>query len=517
VPERPCRSEIVVPRGVRAGARAGAPALAVAPGGLGALAGLAVAVALAVAAGASAQALEFPRLAADAVAGGGAVEQCTLAGAMGTVRCGVFRVDEGEPGGRTVDLHFVILDALEPDAAAPDPVLFFPGGPGAATIPAAPGMAIGLEAVRRTRDILLVDLRGVGLSGGLDCDVPHPRGLESRFGALFALDHIERCRDALAERAALDRYTTAASVDDLEALRRWLGYPRVNLYGGSYGTRVAQVYMRRHPESVRTVVMNGVAPIHRPEYVHMARYLQTALDRLVEECEAQAECDAAYPRFRAQLAGLLDRFAAGAVEVTVEGRAVAFSRGDLGYGLRGLLYARAADIPYLVDRAAAGDLKPLVGYYVERTDWIGARGGGAGNHLSVLCGEDIDPVTDADMEAATAGTFLGDHAIRGYRAACAVWPHAQLPATFFAPVESDTPTLLLSGGRDPATPPAGGDRVAGHLSRSLHVVVPNGGHGVFDLCILGMVVRLFEDGGLERVDPSCVAAAPPVRFRMPDA
>lgn len=463
-----------------------------------------------------AQAPEFPRLADDAPAGTGLVELCTPAGVMGTIRCGVFRVDEGEPGGRTVDLHFVILDALDPGAAAPDPVLFFPGGPGAAAIPAARGLVTGLHAVRRTRDILLVDLRGVGLSGGLDCDVPHPRGLASRFGALFALDHIELCRDALAERAALDRYTTAASVDDLEALRRWLGYPRVNLYGASYGTRVAQVYLRRHPESVRAVVMNGVAPVYRPEYVHMARYLQTALDGLAEECEAQEACNEAYPRFRARLADLLDRFATGPVDVTVDGTRVAFSRGDLGYALRGLLYARAAEIPYLVDRAAAGDLEPLVRYYVERTDWIVAVGGGAGNHLSVLCAEDIDPVTDADVEAATAGTFLGDHAIRGYREACAAWPNTRLPAAFFTPVESDTPTLLVSGGRDPATPPAGGDRVAGHLSRSLHVVVPNGGHGVFDLCILGMVVRLFEDGDLERVDPSCVAAAPPVRFRLPD-
>jgi pimeloyl-ACP methyl ester carboxylesterase len=471
-------------------------------------------LAVALTAGVGAQTPDFPRLPPDAPAGAGAVEACTPPGAVGTVRCGAFRVDEdGATGGRTLDLHFVILDALDPDAAVSDPVLYFPGGPGVATIPAAPGMARALEAVRRTRDIVLVDLRGTGMSGGLDCDVPYPRGVESRFGALFALDHVEACLAALSPRAALEHYTTAASVDDLEALRRWLGYSRVNLYGGSYGTRVAQVYMRRHPEAVRTVVMNGVARIDRPEYVRMARNLQDALDRLVAECEAQRACNAAYPAFRSQLTGLLDRFADGPVAVNVNGATVPFSRGDLGYALRGLLYGRAAEIPYLVDRAAGGDLDPLVRYYVERTDWIGARGGGSGNHLSVLCAEDIDRLTDSDVETATAGTFLGDHAVQSYREACALWPSARLGPGSFEPVESDTPTLLLSGGRDPATPPSGADSVARHLSSSLHVVVPNGGHGVMDPCILGMIARLIEDGHLGRVDPSCVAAAPPVRFR----
>jgi pimeloyl-ACP methyl ester carboxylesterase len=472
----------------------------------------------ALAASVGAQSPGFPRLAPDAPAGEGAVEPCTPPGAAGTVRCGVFRVDEdGQPGGRTVDIHFVILDALDGEGAVSDPVLYFPGGPGVAAIPAAPGMARALQAVRRTRDIVFVDLRGTGMSGGLDCDVPYPRGLASRFGVLFAPDHVEACLAALSGRASLEHYTTESSVDDLEALRRWLGYSRVNLYGGSYGTRVAQVYMRRHPESVRTVVMNGVARIDRPEYVHMARNLQDALDRLVAECEAQRACDAAYPAFRPQLTALLDRFAAGPVLVTVNGAVVPFSRGDLGYALRGLLYGRAAEIPYLVDRAASGDLDPLVRYYVERTDWIGARGGGAGNHLSVICPEDIDRLTDSDVETATAGTFLGDHAIRSYREACAMWPSARLAPAFFQPVESDTPTLLLSGGRDPATPPSGADSVAAHLSRSLHVVVPDGGHGVMDGCVLGMITRLIEDGSLERVDASCVAAGPPVRFQPPDA
>jgi pimeloyl-ACP methyl ester carboxylesterase len=462
------------------------------------------------AAGLAAQRPVFPVLPPGAGAGEGVVAACTIPGAQGTARCGALRVDEdGEPGGRTLDLHFLILDALDADGAAPDPVLFFSGGPGAATIPGAPELAVGLESIRRTRDLLLVDLRGIGLSGGLDCDVPYPRGLASRFGSLFARDHIERCRDTLAQRAALEHYTTAASVDDLEALRRWLGYPRVNLYGVSYGTRVVQVYLRRHPDAVRTAVLNGVTPVDVPGYVRSARYLQAALDRLVAECEASPECRSAHPHFRVRLEALLDRFAASPAEVAVDGTAVVYTRGDLGYALRGLLYGRALDIPRLVDRAADGNMEELVRYTLERTAWIGAPGGGAGNHLSVLCAEDIAPVTDEDVARETEGTFLGDHVIRSYREACSLWPHARLPDAHFRPVESDTPTLLLSGGRDPVTPPEGGERVARHLSRSLHVVVPDGGHGVTSPCILAMITRLLKDGDLAGVDASCAVGPVP--------
>jgi pimeloyl-ACP methyl ester carboxylesterase len=472
---------------------------------------------MAVAGGLAGQAPVFPDVPAQMAAGEGVVEACVVPGVPGSVRCGVLRVDEdGEAGGRTLDLHFLILDALDAGAAEPDPILFFVGGPGAPATPGAGEVAVALAASRRTRDIVLVDLRGTGLSGGLDCDVPYPGGAESRFGALFAVDHIEACRDALSTRADLEHYTTASSVDDLEGLRRWLGYSRVNLLGVSYGTRVAQVYMRRHPDAVRTAVLNGVTPVAEPSYLHTARNLQDAMDRLVTECEGQPECHGAYPAFRVQLAALLERFEAGPVDTVVGGTRIAFSRGDLGYALRGLLYGRAAEIPYLVDRAASGEIDTLVRYYLQRASWIGAPGGGAGNHLSVLCAEDIAPVTDADVIRASAGTFMGDHVISGYRAACDVWPHARLPEGSFDPVSSDAPTLLVSGGRDPVTPPSGAESVAAHLSRSLHVVVPNGGHGVFDVCILGMVARLFEDGALDGVDPSCVGAAEPVRFRPPD-
>ncbi len=462
----------------------------------------------------------FPSLPADSPVGTGVVSPCTTAAASGTSRCGVFRVAEVREGaagrsGRTIDIAFVILDALEPSRRTRDPVMLLPGGPGEPLTTIAVGAAARLRDVRPTRDILLVDVRGVGRSSGLSCTVPYPGGLASRFGTLFPLDHAAACRDSLARRARLDAYTTASSVDDLEDLRRWLGYDAFNLMGGSYGTRVAQVFMRRHPRTVRTVVLNGVGPVAEPLYVQHAFLLQRALDRLLDECQADSACHAAYPHVREQLAQLLERFRGGPVEVDVRGTRAAFGAGDLAYALRGLLYGRGAELPRLIHAAADGAIAPLANYYLQRTDWVGSAGEYAGYHFSVLCAEDIAPLTDADVARHTRGTFMGAHLIDGYRAVCRLWPYARLPASHWTPVVSDVPTLLLSGGRDPVTPPEGAEAVAAHLTRKLHVVVPNGGHGVWNACVQRMVTHLITTASLEGVDTSCVSAVPPTRFAAP--
>lgn len=166
-----------------------------------------------------------------------------------------------------------------------------------------------------------------------------------------------------------------------------------------------------------------------------------------------------------------------------------------------------ADLPGLIERAATGEVKPFAEYYVQRTAWVGERGGSAGYHFSVLCAEDIAPLTDEDVARATAGTFMGAHLIDGYRTVCNLWPYARLPASHWTPIRSDIPTLLLSGGRDPVTPPEGGEAVAAHLSHALHVIVPGGGHGVGGPCIDRLILALIETASVERLDPSCVPAS----------
>jgi pimeloyl-ACP methyl ester carboxylesterase len=452
----------------------------------------------------AAQDLAFPTLPADVPAGQGRIAPCAAPDVRGPARCGVFRVyeDRERRTGRTIDIAFVVLGATG-EPRADDAIALLPGGPGESLVDGAGPVSSQFPELRRSRDILLVDVRGVGRSQALDCDVPYPGGFRARFGSVFPLAHAAACRDALGRRADLTRYTTAASVDDIEAIRGWLGYPRLNLVGTSYGTRVAQIYMRRHPLSVRTVVLNGVAPLAEPLYVRHARLLQRTLERRVSGCRGDERCRAAHPGFGRRLERVLARFRKGPVEVELNGTRVPFTIGDLSYALRGLLYDRGSELPALIDRAAAGDVRPLAEYYVARTAWIGQPGGSAGYHFSVLCAEDIAPLTDEQVAQETADTFMGAHLIDGYRAVCRLWPHAELPASHWTPVRSDIPTVLLSGALDPVTPPEGAEAVAAHLTNAVHHVEPDGGHGIGSPCAGRLVLELIRTGSVDGLDSSC--------------
>ncbi len=459
----------------------------------------------------------FPNLPAAMPAGGGIIQPC-LDELEGNVRCGRYRVfeDRGQRGGRTIDLAFVIADALDPSAAEGDAITYFFGGPGSSVTRAAGFLIPAGRALRQTRDLLLLDFRGVGASGALGCDVPYPAGVESRFGEIFPLDHVIACRDRLAERARLDLYTSNVNMDDLDELRAWLNYTALNLIGGSYGTREIQVYLRRHGQSARTAILNAVSPIFEDGYVTHARGLQNALDELVAECLGDSGCKAAYPRLEESLRRVLERVRTDPPEVTAGGKTVQLGPGELGYALRGLLYARAAEVPSLVERAAAGEWQPLADYYLQRSGWVSDESGQAGMHFSVLCAEDVSRVDRQTIARETAGTFLGDYLIGGYARVCEVWPYARLDPAFWEPVPSEVPALLFSGSRDPVTPPAGAEAVASHLSNNLHIVVPGAGHGVGGPCVREIQARFIEAGTAEGLDSSCLEERPPTEFVLPE-
>lgn len=478
--------------------------------------GLAVALTLG-SLGAAAQSIDptFPVLEQGAPAGSGQMTSCEL-DVEGTARCGVLRVHENrETRTGTVDIHFIVLDALDPAAGNDDAITFFSGGPGADVISGADGFAKESAPFRQTRDILLVDFRGTGRSGALRCDVPYPGGLESRFGTVFPIDHIAGCVAHLAARADLAWYRTDPTIDDLDEVRRWLDYSALNLIGSSYGSREAQVYMRRYPGSVRTAILNGLVPVSRPGYLYTAPSLQGAIEAVFADCRADDACRAAYPGIETRLDEVIERLDRDPPTVEVKGTEVTFGRGDFAYALRGLLYGRSAEIPYWIDRAWRGEWQQLAEYYLERTDWV-AGDSGTGYHFSTLCAEDVSRITPQQIEDVSEGTFERGHLIRGYRDACRLWPAAPFPDGFDQPVRSDIPTLLLSGSRDPVTPARFADEVAEGLPNSLRVVVPGAGHGVAGRCVETLQLQLIESGSVEGLDPSCVEAVPSPSFRLPD-
>ncbi len=455
----------------------------------------------------------FPTLPADAPAGSGMMQPC-LEEMEGSVRCGRYRVweDREARSGRTLDLAFVVAEALDPNADESSAATYFFGGPGTSVTNPAPFVIRNSRELRRSRDLLFLDFRGVGNSGSMDCNVPYPSGVSSRFGAIFPVDHIVACRDKLQDNAQLDLYTSEINMDDLNELRAWLNYQTLDLNGGSYGTREIQVFLRRHPEAARTAVLNAASPLFMGGYVTHARGLQNALDELVAECLANEACSEAYPDLIGKVNQILDQVREDPPEVTADGETVHLGPGELGYALRGLLYGRAREIPALVYGAAEGDWQPLADYYLQRSGWVSDPDGQAGMHFSVLCAEDIARLDDEIIRRETEGTFLGDYLVGGYADVCEVWPHAKLDDSFWDPVESDVPALILSGDRDPVTPSEGAAELARAMPNSHHIIVEGAGHGVGGPCIGQVILQFVETASVENLDASCLEARPPTDF-----
>ncbi len=452
--------------------------------------------------------------AVDQAAARPALERCHVPGVSAETRCGTLTVfeDRDAGAGPTLDLRVVVLPAVRPDPEA-DPVFFLAGGPGQAASEVIGVLMPAFRRVQQRRDLVFVDQRGTGDSNGLDCDVAPDPSLADVFTTDANVEETVACRDTLAEKADLTRYSTPLAMDDLDDVRAWLGYDRINLYGASYGTRAGLVYARRHPEHVRTLLLDGLAPTDMRLFLDFGPDSQRALDRMLADCEADTGgCAAAFPDVRAELAELLARDAeappatvshprTGATEdVPLPGPALAGA-------IRGALYQPhlAALLPLAIHEAHAGRWEP----FVALTAAIGGStsdGMSMGMMLSVACAEDWPRITDADRAAAATSSFLGDSLVTTLDTWCGVWPRAALPDGYSDPVAFDGPTLLLSGDLDPVTPPRWGERVREHLPQSVHVVSPGSGHNVaMHGCIPTLIAGFIEAGTGADLDPSCAA------------
>jgi pimeloyl-ACP methyl ester carboxylesterase len=448
---------------------------------------------------------------------------CRLEGIVEELRCGTHEVWEDREArrGRRIALNVVVLPALGPRPAA-DAIVYFAGGPGSAATREGRFLAED-KVLRRNRDVLLVDQRGTGKSNPLDCDFygpdSHAKGGDPKLlaGDLFPPAAVRRCRDRLARTADLRLYTTALGMDDVDEVRAWLGYPQVDLVGISYGTLAAQVYLRRHPQVVRSVMLEGVLPADEPIPLHHAYAGKRAVDLLFAECAADAACHAAFPHLAQELQAVMERVDRG-VKVRIPdaktgGSAeVVPSRGLIAEGLRFQGYGTGArKLPLVVHKAFQGDMTQLVTMATDRRSFLD-RILSMGMNFSVTCAEDLPFIDAATAARATAGTLLGDYRIREQKRVCADWPRGGIPADARRLVHSTVPVLLLSGERDPVTPPEFGERVARELPNSLHVVVPHSGHGSGGPCVEGIVRRFVERASVQGLDVACVAKTPPPRF-----
>ncbi|HEV2268567.1 MAG TPA: alpha/beta fold hydrolase [Steroidobacteraceae bacterium] len=419
-------------------------------------------------------------------------------GATTAAWCTAFDVAENpaRPEGRHIGLHLAVIrsDAAQPDS---DVVVMLAGGPGEAATKAFADTAL-YSGVLKHHNVLLLDQRGTGGSNPLSCDqAAKAERTQAPGAAMFDPQEIRKrvasCLAEVQKKADPRYYTTTIAVADLEKVRLALGAPPFDLIGVSYGTRVAQQYLMRHPQAVRSVVLDSPAPNQLILGEEFAANLESALQRDFADCSAAPACKQAYGDPMQTLYKLRDALRANPREVTFrDPRSFqSVSRMLTPYSLASVvrIFAyepeTAAVLPLSINAAANGDVAPLLGQ--ERlldADLAGDLN--SGTSMSVICSEDADQLQDRPQDA---DTILGNRLIDSIKAQCEVWPHGAMPGDFHAPLRSDRPVLILSGSRDPVTPPKYGDEIMQGLSDARHLVLKGQGHAVL---VRGCVPKLVE-------------------------
>lgn len=422
-------------------------------------------------------------------------------------RCLLFTTPENPaaPEGRKIQLQVMMVPSIR-QIPEPDPFVILVGGPGqAATVDALPLLPF-FQEIRQDRDVLLVDQRGTGRLSPFDCEFGEA---DMTGGTELLLElqnrYLEDCLAAI--DAQPEYYTTDIAVQDLDAIRSYLGYSQLNLWGISYGTRVALAYLKYFPDNTRTVVIDGVAP---PGVLPLeaARDGGQALQNVFMLCAAQMECAAAFPDLQSHYDELIARYATP-VSVNLPDpktgiiKPLELQAAMIQGGLFTLLYSRETTrlIPLFIEQLHQGNLQMLTALTAPEA------GVNIGMHYSVICSEDI-PLLASDELAAAAedgDLFVYDMLVLPRIEGCKVWPSRTLDAEFFAPVVSDKPVLIFSASQDPVTPRRWGDQVAATLSNSRHFVVNGIGHGVFAYgCAVNLITTVVNSGEVDGLDDGCL-------------
>ena len=463
--------------------------------------------------------------------GGPEFAPCRIGTESATARasCATLAVplDPRDPGAGTLELALARVEARDRRPAA-DPLVFLAGGPGQSARDVWPSVAGAFADVTRRRDVLLIDQRGTGASRALDCPDEGPEAAptladpdtgDDGDAIAAAVAESRACLASLDADPAL--FTTSVAVADLERVRVALGIGRWNLYGVSYGTRVAMHYARRHPERARALILDAVVPPGVPLGADLAVHAQRALDRVFARCARERGCAEAFPDIAGRTRALVAALAEAPRTIVREGVASGrpererFTREDLAATLRLLTYSAwgASLVPSMLHEAVEHDhFGPLARQGSMQSRALDAALA-TGMHHAVVCTEDL-PFVDVEAAArAAADTYLGGDAIRALAAACGPWPRGRADDDLHAPLALELPALVLSGGADPITPPEFGEAVLAGLERARHVVNAGQGHMQAPLgCTPRLMARFLEEPDPATLPLDCLERLAPPPF-----
>jgi len=441
-------------------------------------------------------------------------EQCQvkLSAIEYDAECGTLLRPENpsQPNGKQVELFVAKFPSTSAKPEA-DAFTLIQGGPGGSSIDMTISYYPILPAILSKRDVIVVDQRGTGRSNKLACPEPEDNAQNISFDPVVAAEYAKLCLEKN-KSSDLRYYTTSVAVQDLDAVRQAAGYEKLTVYGVSYGTRVAQHYLRRFPEHTRAMILDGVAHVGlNLAGGEVARRSQDAFDGIASRCKANKACSERFGDLSEKFRTLSKRLKENPVDVTLphpftaKATSQKISELHLYSVIRMMPYSTEglALLPLLLAQAYDGDYSALAAQALNLEQSF-SESFATGMHNSVMCAED-HPFTQASDKTNLDSTYFGDTMIKAINVACDYWPRGALDDDFLKPFTSDVPVLILSGESDPITPPSNGDKALAMLSNAKHIVVPAHGHGVFARgCVPALAKEFIEHTDFEKLNTKCV-------------
>jgi len=449
-----------------------------------------------------------------------------------TVNCGYLTVpeDRGQPERRLIRLHVGVFRTAAADKA-PDPILYLGGGPGENSTESSSYFYDDYIApFLKNRDFIVLDQRGTGYSRPhLDCpemDEMYKDTLDEDLtleeSRARGTEAVTRCHDRLvgSEGVNLASYRSAESAADINDLRVALGYEQWNIYGVSYGTRLALTVMRDFPQGVRSVVLDSSYPLQANLYTGIQPNARRALDVFFNGCAADPGCNATYPYLRDVFFQTIDQLNASPVTESILNSLSGYIYESVvvdGDALLGFIFQALYStdyiplLPRVIYEVASGDTQlmgQIMGGFLAQLEELFSPG----MHIAVQCSDEV-AFTNVDEVAAAIGPYPELRGLTegdafsglGVFPVCQSWGSAPPDPRENAPVTSDVPTLVLAGEFDPITPPEWGQQVADTLSKRFFYIFPGVGHGAATAheCPTGIMHAFVNDPAVQP-DASCV-------------
>jgi len=382
------------------------------------------------------------------------------------------------------------------------PILYLAGGPGYPTglnQEAIEYWMMWLELNDWPHDLVLFDQRGTGLSQpSFSCPeimsvtqdiLGQSLPLEKEFSLGKAA--VEQCYQRLTEsNIDLLKYTTTNNSRDVADLMVALGGNDWNLYGASYGTRLALSVVRNYPQRVRSVILDSVYPPEINELLEIPFFYDNALTTLFKGCQLDEVCHSNFPNLEASFETLLEQVRQAPIEFKVSApdskKPVNVMIND--HRLMDVVFQALyrwdfiGQLPLAIDSARRGDYKPLYPLVENYASWLLDKDFSDAVYFSVECHDHFPDTTREEYMAQVArfprvSRFVKNH--WDYNV-CQFWKVANAGKAFHQQVSSKIPALFLSGKYDPVTPPLWAKNSAAHFSQGYVFVFPGIGHGAVD-------------------------------------